>query len=168
MKLVCSIAFLILATLSDAQEMVVYEGTTKVTNTASSPDGVRVTPIWVGIHDGQFDTYDGGVPAFKGIEALVEDGMTGPLSVEFLATDGAVWDATIGSAPLAPGEMAEVPFVITAQVGTPLFFTYASMVLPSNDKCEFHHSGLGSFLHEICQTRHLTPNTTHFFLCLKK
>ena len=104
----------------------------KVTITNNSPvGGVYITPVWVGLHDGSFDSYDGGSPASAELERLAEDGNTGPISGLF-AAPGRI-DATIGGGPIAPGDtvMGTIDDVDTAAANH--HFSYASMVLPSND-----------------------------------
>ncbi len=53
-------------------------------------NGTFLTPVWVGFHNGQFDSYDGGAPASAlpiegsdALERLAEDGSTGPISADF-------------------------------------------------------------------------------------
>lgn len=127
--------FIIAATNSIQQakaDGTVYKGTILVDNMAPE-NGTCQTPTWFGIHKGSFDTYNRGEATSAELERLAEDGTVGPISEAFLATDGAVLDGTVGGAPLCPGMKAAFPFEITAKPGTPLYFSYASMVLPSND-----------------------------------
>lgn len=123
----------------------------EITN-LSPMGGVEITPVWVGFHDGSFDSYDGGLSAQEGLERIAEDGNTGVLSADFLdgytyvdggtsarvltaQTTGRV-DGTLvspsGPPPLAPGETATQAFTIATD-GSNRYFSYASMVLPSND-----------------------------------
>jgi len=122
----------------------------EVTNVGPN-GGVAITPLWVGFHDGSFDSYNGGLSTQEGLERVAEDGNTAPLSADFLAgntyvqggvsgvfatgqTTGRV-DGTIASAgppPIEPGESASQIFDIAVD-GTNRYFSYASMVLPSND-----------------------------------
>ncbi len=122
--------------------------------------GVAVTPVWVGFHSGSFDSYNGGLAAQEGLERVAEDGDTSLLSTQFndfdaaqggytyvqgganvLARTGDLSDAnrvdgTIGSPmgppPLTPGELASQTFDIMID-GSNRYFSYASMVLVSND-----------------------------------
>ena len=115
----------------------------KVTIENLSPtNGVFLTPVWVGFHDGGFDLYDSGVPlnpAFPGMENLVEDGNTGPLSTRFDGDPSGVVQGTIpglGGAvagPIDPGESAMATFLLDNTATTSQYFSYASMVIPSND-----------------------------------
>ncbi|XAL99817.1 spondin domain-containing protein [Phycisphaeraceae bacterium D3-23] len=114
--------------------------------------GVFITPLWVGFHDGSFDSYSGGLSTQEGLERLAEDGTTSFISDDFLAgntyVDGGVSgvfataqtagrvDGTIaspmGPPPIAPGETVSQAFNVDL-AGDNQFFSYASMVLPSND-----------------------------------
>ncbi|MBT9314294.1 spondin domain-containing protein [Leptothoe spongobia] len=98
-------------------------------------NGGFLTPVWVGFHDGTFDLYDRDVSldGFPGMEALVEDGDTAPLTASFanLAPTGV--DTTLvsdGPPPLEPGE--SVSFELDVDSSNQ-YFSYASMIIPSND-----------------------------------
>ncbi len=98
-------------------------------------NGNFLTPMWVGFHDGGFDSYDIGTPATPGLERIAEDGNTGPLSGEFLAAGFGAIDATIPgpNGPIAPGDTATMTFDLNPTAGSNRFFSYASMIIPSND-----------------------------------
>ncbi|MEM7309528.1 MAG: spondin domain-containing protein [Planctomycetota bacterium] len=101
--------------------------------------GVFLTPPWVGIHDGTFDSYDGGSPASvplggNEIEALAEDGNNGPITATFdvLQPGAPQVGAAVGpSGPLAPGQ--RVSFTLNVDPLQNRYFSYGSMVIPSND-----------------------------------
>ena len=106
--------------------------------------GTFQTPFWVGFHDGSFDTYDGNTPASNdpqpgsvAMERLCEDGNTGPISQDFaaLVPDGV--DATLAgpNGPIAPGESAIGNFLLDPSDPNTRYFSYASMIIPSNDFC---------------------------------
>jgi hypothetical protein len=110
--------------------------TLRVTITSLAPaNGTFLTPLWVGFHDGSFDLYDIGAPATTGLERLAEDGDTGPLSAEFTASGAGMVQGTIPgpSGPLAPGQVAMMHFSIDGALAANRYFSYASMVIPSND-----------------------------------
>lgn len=101
-------------------------------------NGTFLTPVWVGFHDGLFDIYDRDVSLdlFPGTEALVEDGNTAPLSERFANTSSGVDGTIAGPAaparpPLAPGESTS--FTFDVDPNSDQYFSYASMVIPSND-----------------------------------
>ncbi|VEP18358.1 CHRD domain-containing protein (modular protein) [Hyella patelloides LEGE 07179] len=100
--------------------------------------GTFLTPFWVGFHDGGFDTYDRRRLITSGLESLVEDGDTAAFSNEFTANQDGAIDGTIGGSdgidgPIDPGETATATFTLDSQADTSQFFSYASMVIPSND-----------------------------------
>lgn len=110
--------------------------TLKITIRNLSPtDGTLITPVWVGFHDGGFDLYDIGSPASPGLERLAEDGNTAPLSAEFAASGNGTVDTTIPGpgGPLAPGEMGMTTLTLDGILPSSRYFSYASMVIPSND-----------------------------------
>lgn len=112
----------------------VYEVTVEVTNLAPS-GGTLQTPVWIGIHDGSFDLYDRNEPASPELERLAEDGTVAPLAGLF-AESGAGEDATVFGPtipPLQPGESGSVTFLVEVERGRAEYFSYASMVIPSND-----------------------------------
>ena len=104
--------------------------------------GTFLTPAWVGFHDGTFDTYDGGtlasslpIPGSDAIERLAEDGATGPIMRDFATLAVGRVDATIAgpSGPIAPGDRASMSFLLDPNDARDRYFSYASMVIPSND-----------------------------------
>ena len=107
----------------------------EVTIRNTSPSGgVLFTPVWVGFHDGSFDTYDLGATTSASLELLAELGDTSMVSADFAASSSGI-DATIagpGPGPFAPGGSASMTFDLMDD-GSNRFFSYASMVLPSSD-----------------------------------
>lgn len=91
-------------------------------------NGTLLTPLWAGFHNGGFDIYDNGEPASAFLERLAEDGNTGPITDAFVAI--ASNDQGSLSSPLAPGESASITLTID---DSSRFFSYAAMVIPSND-----------------------------------
>lgn len=124
----CCLGLLISATTQAAQVKVTVE------NLAPNM-GNLLTPMWVGFHDGGFDIYNQNQPASAGLERLAEDGNTAPLSGEFLASGNGTVDGTIPgpSGVFLPGEMAMMLFQMDENAASSRFFSYASMVIPSND-----------------------------------
>lgn len=105
-------------------------------------DGMFFTPVWVAAHDGSFDIWSSGEPAsnFPGLEALAEEGDTGPIGMSFEGSPAGLAGgahATIAAdnipAPVfSPGEAR----TFLLDVGDPTlnrYFSYASMAIPSND-----------------------------------
>ena len=101
-------------------------------------EGVFLTPVWAGFHDGSFDLFDSGSAASMGLERLAEDGSIGDLSDMFLASqadavDGIVFDPEgFAGAPLFdPGNASSLIMDLDPMANP--YFSYASMVIPSND-----------------------------------
>ncbi len=110
------------------------------------------TPVWVGLHDGAtFDTYNGNTPASSrpiagsfnalgqsAMEEICEDGSTAQIAADFATLQPNGVDATVAGpngGPIAPGEITEFTFTVDANSPDTRYFSYASMVLPSNDFC---------------------------------
>ncbi len=112
-------------------------------------NGGFLTPAWVGFHDGSFDLYNRNesLADFTGLESLVEDGSTAQLTDAFAAANPDGVQATLlsdGPPPLEPGELTS--FLLDVDPSTNQYFSYASMVIPSNDA--FIANG-NPFAHEI-------------------
>lgn len=119
----------------------------EVTITNNAPNGgIYLTPTWVGFHNGSFDSYDGGSASSIQLSRLAEDGNTSPIAQTFgangtlVATGVAQTGSRVqGTLPgvggvIAPGETVTMQFDVDISVGgSNQFFSYASMVLPSND-----------------------------------
>ncbi|WP_299850104.1 spondin domain-containing protein [uncultured Roseovarius sp.] len=113
--------------------------TVTVTNTLDE-GGTFLTPLWFGFHGGSnFDLFNAGEAASLGLERLAEDGSIEGIAAEFSAQTGLNGvDATIiGGAgapgPIDPGETASFTLNVNADDVGQGFFTWATMVIPSND-----------------------------------
>lgn len=99
--------------------------------------GLYFTPLWVGFHDGSFDTFDVGAPASASIEAVAEGGDVAPLRADFGAVAGGVDDVVIAPAgfPSAPvfDPLDMGSLTLDLNPATNRYFSFASMVIPSND-----------------------------------
>jgi len=108
-------------------------------------NGTAQTPHWVGFHDGErFDIYNGGTPAdflpvpndpARSVERLAEDGNTDPISATFREVIPEGVDGVIAgpNGPIAPGETAVAIFEVDSTDINNRYFSYGSMLLPSND-----------------------------------
>ena len=137
----------------------------EVTVTSNVPaGGVAITPVWVGFHNGSFDSYDGGAAAASSLEALAELGMTGPISDVFAGTlvgdaiDGRVQGAIADGGPIFSGGSPSAIFTLDDS-GANNYFSYASMVLPSND---FFIANGNPLAHDISSLLNGTVNTISF------
>ena len=104
--------------------------------------GTLQTPVWVGLHDGTFDLYNLLEPASlffpvsQALERLAEDGTTGPLMTDFEAAgfpNQATLAGELTPGPLESGEAVTYEFEIDPSDIANRYFSYSSMVLPSND-----------------------------------
>ncbi len=107
--------------------------------------GAFQTPVWAGIHDGTFDIYDRDVAlgdtetnpeliSRESVERIAEDGITGPITGEFAELQPGAAQTTLFApgGPLQPGSRSST----TLNINNPYverYFSYASMVIPSND-----------------------------------
>jgi hypothetical protein len=100
-------------------------------------NGTWLTPVWVGFHDGDFDTYGLNLPASVALERLAEDGNSDPLSAVFAAsghgTIEGVIPADVGLPQIGPGETATMTFVVDNYDYHNNYFSFLTMVIPSND-----------------------------------
>ena len=118
-------------TLSIAAAAQAVEIKVTVQNLAPA-NGNFLTPVWVGFHDGGFDIYDIGAPATMGLERIAEDGDPGPLSAEFMTSQPSGVDGVLdGIGPIGPGQSVSLFLSIDALLNP--YFSYASMIIPSND-----------------------------------
>ncbi|MEM9252069.1 MAG: spondin domain-containing protein [Planctomycetota bacterium] len=116
--------------------------------------GVYITPVWVGFHDGSFDSYNGGLSSQPGLERVAEDGDTSQIAADFaagltyidnsgispvsatVASSQAGSDrvgGTLGGGPIAPGATVDAIFEGLDLSSENTYFSYASMILPSSD-----------------------------------
>ncbi len=104
----------------------------------SPAGGLFLTPFWVGFHSGAFDIYDLGAPASLGLERIAEDGDVGQLRSEFAVADPTGIDGVViapagfpGAPVFDPGDSGSL--VLNVNPLTQRYFSYASMIIPSND-----------------------------------
>lgn len=128
-----TIAGLLLAGLSTAVSAASIQ--ISVTNNQDA-DGVYLTPLLSILHDGSFDTFDAGSSASASLEALAEEGNPGLVAGDAAAagaTTGVIFGpAGFAGAPvLDPGETSSITLDVDPM--TNRFFSFLSMVIPSND-----------------------------------
>lgn len=102
-------------------------------------DGVYLTPLASILHDGSFDTFDSGGQnrASDALEALAEDGNADPIVAAATAAGADVGVITSpggfpGAPVIDPGETASIELNV-ADPTSNRFFSFLSMVIPSND-----------------------------------
>jgi Ca2+-binding RTX toxin-like protein len=100
-------------------------------------NGGSLAPVWFGFHNGDFKTLEVGKKASAGLEQLAEDGSPAGITSEFTAAGkGTVQGALRGSTggPFAPKDRIQTTVSIDPKAASSQYFSYASMILPSNDK----------------------------------
>jgi hypothetical protein len=116
---------LVVGTTAHAQQRLV---TATVTNRARA-NSVSFAPIHVGFHRGTFDPFNiGGVATVS----IAEGGAGGQWQTDFGLADPTAVRGTIGAGgPILIGATRTLSFLV--DVGQNPFFTFAGMVIPSND-----------------------------------
>lgn len=113
----------------------------KITVENLAPEGgTLLTPFWFGLHNGSFDLLnEGQALPIQPFERLVEDGLTAPISNYFASSGaGSVQGVVFGGlerpiAPISPGAKASAIVDIDNSILSTPYFSYAAMVIPSND-----------------------------------
>ncbi|MEM7627306.1 MAG: spondin domain-containing protein [Planctomycetota bacterium] len=117
------------------------DGDIQITVTNEGNSDFFLTPTWFGFHNGLFDFFDAGSAASASLELIAEDGIVDGLVADFTAAPGIPGDiqgvaanpAGFGGAPVIdPGETA-TGFVTPINPANYQYFSFASMVIPSND-----------------------------------
>lgn len=104
--------------------------TISVQNLAAA-DGTVVAPLNFGFGSGTFDGFNLGQAASEAIQRVAELGSGALWLPAFQAADAGATVGTVGSAPLLPGLSASA--TVTVDTGLNPFFSFAAMVVPSND-----------------------------------
>ncbi|MEB3342385.1 spondin domain-containing protein [Okeania sp.] len=91
------------------------------------------SPVWVGFHNGGFDLFDINEVASEGLERIAEDGSPDGIATEFVNSEAGSTAGVISSpnGPFTQGNTGIQAFEVDETQDT--FFSYASMILPSND-----------------------------------
>ncbi len=103
--------------------------TVTITNRAAA-NSISFADTHLGFHRGVFDAFDIGTASAPGIISVAEGGVGGQWQTDFAAADPTATRGIIGM-PLLPGQSRSQSFIVNA--GLNRFFTFAAMVIPSND-----------------------------------
>lgn len=104
--------------------------TVRVENLAPT-NSVSFAPLHVGFHNGSFDAFDNGGVATAPIISIAEGGSGSAWFPAFAAADPGAVLGSVGAGALQPGISATASFVVDPSMNS--FFTFGSMVVPSND-----------------------------------
>ncbi len=144
LSLVTALSFSLQAERAHAQQQL------RVTIENLSPtDGFFLTPLWFGLHDGSFDLFNPGEPASAALELIAEDGViddmdgmdgndlfslfAGPGRVQGVVTDPAGFGSVGMQPPLIDAGNTASGTVEIINPAAYQYFSFASMVIPSND-----------------------------------
>lgn len=119
----------VLLGLATAAQAATVQVTVSVENLAPA-GGIAFAPLHVGFHQGVFDGFDEGAAAAAGIVSVAENGSGSAWQPAFAAADPMATRGTVGGVLLAGG-MASQTFLVDTALNP--FFTFAAMVVPSND-----------------------------------
>ncbi len=116
------------------------DGDIRVSVTNEGNTDFFLTPVWFAFQNGGFDFFDAGSAASSSLEAIAEDGVVDGLVADFAASgqpgnrQGVAANAAgFGGAPIIdPGETADA-FITPINPANYQYFSFASMVIPSND-----------------------------------
>ncbi len=117
---------LVVASGAHAQQRLV----TITINNLAPTNSVSFAPLHFGFHSGVFDAFNNGQTPGAGIVSIAEGGAGGQWQTDFAAADPTATRGTIAG-PLQPGETRSQSFMVNT--GLNPFFTFAAMVVPSND-----------------------------------
>lgn len=95
-------------------------------------NSISFAPLRVGFHDGTFDTFNNGEAATAPIISIAEGGSGADWFPFFASQQPNGTSGTVANGgPLLPGGSASVTFDVDPSINK--FFSFASMVVPSND-----------------------------------
>ena len=97
----------------------------------AAPNSVAVAPLHYGFNSGVFDAFNIGGVAGAPIISVAEGGSGSAWQPAFAAADPTATRGTIGGGPLLPGATASQTVMVDSVLNP--FFTFAAMVVPSND-----------------------------------
>ena len=103
--------------------------TVKVENLAPA-NSISFAPLHLGFNNGSFDAFNSGQAATSPIVSVAEGGSGSDWQPAFAAADPTATRGTIGGL-LQPGESRSSSFLVDTMLNP--FFTFAAMVVPSND-----------------------------------
>ncbi len=122
-------AALSLLTLAASAQAVQVKVTTE---SLAAANGIAFAPLHVGFNNGSFDAFNLGAVASAAIQSVAEGGAGGAWFPAFAAADpGATLGTVVDTIPLLPGATAMKTFTVDSTANR--YFSFAAMVVPSND-----------------------------------
>jgi hypothetical protein len=100
-------------------------------------NGVYLTPVWMGFHDGTVQVFEHGQEASVALERIAEDGDASALNAWFSEQPGYGTQTVVtsnGQPPVfSPGTSREITMQLNANDPRHRYLSFVSMVIPSND-----------------------------------
>ncbi len=121
--------FAAVTTFAQSAAAMPVDVTVRVTNLAPQ-NGIAFAPLRIGFNNGTFDAFNEGATAPASIVSVAEGGSGNAWFPAFAAADPTATLGTVGGLLLA-GASASATFRVDTMINR--FFTFASMVVPSND-----------------------------------
>jgi len=148
-RMCCTLVLTVLCLLISAAPLRAQEQDVKVVVKVESlvpENGVYFSPVWVGFHDGSYDLFDLGSLASLAVERIAEDGNNVNLTADLDAATGGTGVTGVITSPggfdklplFDPGETSMAEFTLNPEYNR--YFTYAAMVVPSNDAFIGNHN----------------------------
>ena len=106
-------------------------GITVTVQNLAPANGISFAPLRLGFGNGTFDSFNINQTAPASIVSIAEGGSGSDWFPAFAAAEPNSVRGTVGSSPLLPGVTASNSFLVDSAVNQ--FFTFGSMVVPSND-----------------------------------
>lgn len=122
-------AALAILALSATVQAAPVQVTVTVENLAPA-NSIGFAPLHLGFNQGVFDAFNAGQVAAPGIVSVAEGGSGTVWQADFAAAEPNATRGTIGGA-LLPGQSRSAVFTVDSSLNR--YFTFASMVIPSND-----------------------------------
>ena len=129
-RVISSVLCVVSATLISASAQAQQRMVTITVNNLAPPNSISFAPLHFGFNRGVFDSFNIGMTPGAGIISVAEGGLGDVWQANFAAADPAATRGTIGMA-LTPGQSRSMSFLVNT--GLNPFFTFAAMVVPSND-----------------------------------
>ena len=119
----------VLVGLASSAQAALVDITVTVENLVPA-NGISFAPLHFGFNNGSFDAFNLGRVATEPIISVAEGGAGGAWQATFAAADPTATRGTLGSL-LQPGGTSSATFTVDSTLNR--FFTFAAMVVPSND-----------------------------------
>lgn len=119
-----------LLALSAGAQAATQQVTVTIQNLAPT-NSVSFAPLSLGFHSGSFDAFDKGSAATTPIISVAELGAGVDYRAAFMAADAGATVGLVPPVPLLPGASSSASFIVDTSANR--YFSFAAMLLPSND-----------------------------------